>query len=43
MSSQKLVPPFNEETARLKVQFAEDMWNTKDPAKVSKAYTEDSE
>jgi nuclear transport factor 2 (NTF2) superfamily protein len=43
MSSHKLTPPFTEETARLKVQFAEDMWNTKDPAKVATAYTEDSE
>ena len=37
------VPPFNEETARLKVQLAEDAWNSKDPVKVSKAYTLDSE
>jgi nuclear transport factor 2 (NTF2) superfamily protein len=37
------IPPFNEETARLKVQIAEDAWNSKDPVKVSKAYTIDSE
>lgn len=37
------IPPFNEETARLKVQMAEDAWNSKDPVKVSKAYTIDSE
>ncbi|MFX0557744.1 DUF1348 family protein [Maribacter sp. CXY002] len=37
------LPPFNEETAKLKVQMAEDAWNTKDPVKVSKAYTVDSE
>eukprot|EP00026_Physarum_polycephalum_P020956 Phypoly_transcript_23876.p1 GENE.Phypoly_transcript_23876~~Phypoly_transcript_23876.p1 ORF type:complete len:137 (+),score=25.61 Phypoly_transcript_23876:100-510(+) len=37
----KLVPPFTEETARQKVQRAEDMWNTRDPAKVALAYTED--
>lgn len=36
------IPPFNEETARLKVQIAEDAWNSKDPLKVSKAYTIDS-
>ncbi|WP_166964109.1 nuclear transport factor 2 family protein [Yeosuana marina] len=37
------VPPFNEETAKLKVQMAEDSWNSKDPVKVSKAYTVNSE
>ncbi|WP_262732937.1 nuclear transport factor 2 family protein [Gaetbulibacter sp. NE] len=37
------IPPFNEETARLKVQMAEDAWNSKDPVKVSKTYTIDSE
>jgi uncharacterized protein len=36
------VPPFDEETARQKVQAAEDAWNTRDPEKVSMAYTEDS-
>jgi len=41
---QKLpLPPFNFETATQKVQMAEDAWNTKDPEKVSKAYTIDSE
>ncbi len=38
-----IVPPFTEETARAKVQRAEDMWNTKDPEKVALGYTEDSE
>jgi len=37
------IPPFNEETAKQKVQMAEDAWNTKDPIQVSKAYTIDSE
>ena len=37
------VPPFTEETARQKVQMAEDAWNTRDPEKVALAYTEDSE
>jgi nuclear transport factor 2 (NTF2) superfamily protein len=37
------VPPFTEETARQKVQAAEDAWNTRDPAKVAAAYTEDSQ
>lgn len=37
-----LTPPFNEETARQKVQKAEDLWNLRDPEKVALAYTEDS-
>ena len=37
------VPPFNEETARQKVQAAEDAWNTRDPEKVAGAYTVDSQ
>jgi uncharacterized protein len=36
------VPPFDEESARQKVQAAEDAWNTRDPEKVSLAYTVDS-
>ena len=35
-------PPFDEETAREKVKKAQDAWNTRDPEKVSLAYTEDS-
>jgi len=38
----KLVPPFDAETARLKVQAAQDAWNTKDPQCVAGAYTPDS-
>ncbi|HKR98614.1 MAG TPA: nuclear transport factor 2 family protein [Candidatus Dormibacteraeota bacterium] len=38
-----IVPPFTEETARQKVQLAEDAWNTRDPERVSLAYTEDSQ
>ena len=37
------VPPFTEETARAKVQAAEDAWNSRDPEVVAKAYTEDSD
>src|SRR5689334_1829369 len=37
------VPQFTEETARQKVQAAEDAWNTCDPEKVAGAYSEDSE
>lgn len=41
---QKLpLPPFNLETAKQKVQLAEDAWNSQDPVKVSMAYTLDSE
>jgi len=32
-------PPFTLETARQKVQTAEDAWNTRDPERVSLAYT----
>jgi uncharacterized protein len=35
-------PPFDEASAREKVQKAQDAWNTRDPEKVSLAYTEDS-
>ena len=38
-----LLPPFTMETALQKVQAAEDAWNTKDPDKVSLAYTIDTE
>jgi len=37
------LPPFTEQTARQKVQAAEDAWNTRDPEKVVLAYTEESE
>jgi nuclear transport factor 2 (NTF2) superfamily protein len=37
-----ILPPFNEATARLKVQLAEDAWNTRDRERVALAYTEDS-
>jgi len=36
------VPPFTAETARAKVQAAEDAWNTRDPQRVALAYTPDS-
>jgi nuclear transport factor 2 (NTF2) superfamily protein len=36
-------PPFTEETARQKVQAAEDAWNTREPERVAAAYTEDSQ
>ena len=35
-------PPFTQATAAAKVRAAEDAWNTRDPVRVSLAYTEDS-
>ena len=35
--------PFTEETARQKVQLAEDAWNSRDPERVALAYTPDTE
>ncbi len=43
MSARPPLPPFTEETARQKIQAAEDAWNTRNPERVSLAYTEDSE
>jgi nuclear transport factor 2 (NTF2) superfamily protein len=37
------LPPFTFETANEKIQMAENAWNSKDPEKVSMAYTIDSE
>ena len=37
------LPPFNEETAKQKIQMAEDAWNSQAPIKVSKAYSLDTE
>ena len=36
------LPPFIRETATQKVRMAEDAWNTRDPERVSLAYTVDS-
>lgn len=36
-------PPFTLETARAKVQAAEEAWNSRDPDRVALAYAEDSE
>ena len=36
------VPPFTREAAIIKVRLAEDAWNSRDPHRVSLAYTEDS-
>jgi nuclear transport factor 2 (NTF2) superfamily protein len=42
MQTRPPLPPFTLETARQKVQAAEDAWNTCDPERVASAYTEDS-
>lgn len=36
-------PPFTLETARDKVKAAEEAWNSRDPERVARAYTPDSE
>jgi uncharacterized protein len=42
MADRPPLPPFTPETAKQKVQAAEDAWNTRDPERVSLAYSEDS-
>ena len=43
MNPRPPLPPFTEETARQKVQAAEDAWNSRNPERVALAYTEDTE
>jgi uncharacterized protein len=43
METKPPLPPFTLETAKDKVQAAENAWNTRDPERVALAYTEDSE
>ena len=43
MNPRSPLPPFTEETARLKVQAAEDAWNSRNPERVSLSYTQDTE
>ena len=42
MEARPPVPPFGREDAIKKVRAAEDAWNTRDPERVSLAYSEDS-
>jgi uncharacterized protein len=42
MSTRPPLPPFTPESAIEKVRRAEDAWNSRDPEKVSLAYTVDS-
>ncbi len=37
------IPPFTEDSVIIKVRAAEDGWNSRDPAKISLAYTTDSQ
>ncbi len=37
------LPPFTAETAAQKARMAEDAWNSRDPARVAQAYTEQSQ
>lgn len=41
--TKQIKPPFTLETAKQKVQAAEDLWNRKDPLAVSLAYTENTQ
>ena len=43
MEQKHPLPPFTMETALQKVQLAEDAWNSKDPERISLAYTIDTE
>lgn len=43
MNPRPPLPPFTEESARQKVQAAEDAWNSRDPVRVSLAYSIDTE
>ena len=43
METKPPLPPFTPETAKAKVQAAEDAWNTRSPDKVALAYTKDSQ
>ena len=42
MEVRQPVPPFTTETAAQKVRLAEDAWNSRDPVKVSLAYSPDT-
>ena len=43
MADRPPLPPFDAESAAVKVQAAEDAWNSRDPERVALAYTEDSQ
>jgi len=43
MEQKHPLPPFTLETAKQKIQMAEDAWNSQNPEKIALAYTIDSE
>ncbi len=43
MSTRPPLPPFDTDSATLKVRLAEDAWNTRDPDRVVGVYTDDTE
>lgn len=43
MNTRPPLPPFTRESAIEKVRLAEDGWNSRDPAKVALAYTQDTQ
>ena len=43
MQTRPPLPPFTVETATQKVRLAEDGWNSRDPVRVSLAYTDDTQ
>tara|TARA_R110002050_G_scaffold57423_5_gene129227 strand:- start:144509 stop:144976 length:468 start_codon:yes stop_codon:yes gene_type:complete len=42
MQTKPPLPPFTKQTAIQKIRMAEDAWNSRDPARVSLVYTEDT-
>ena len=42
MTAKPPLPPFDPESARLKVRLAEDAWNSRDPDRVVQVYTADT-
>lgn len=42
METRPPLPPFSRDTAVQKIRLAEDGWNTRDPARVALAYSEDT-
>jgi hypothetical protein len=43
MEQKHPLPPFSLETVKEKIQLAENAWNSKDPIKISMAYSADTE
>ncbi|MSQ77382.1 MAG: DUF1348 family protein, partial [Nitrospiraceae bacterium] len=43
MESKPPLPPFTKESAIQKIRMAEDAWNSRDPERVSRVYTEDTQ